>query len=242
MSVVLGCVQPAFLAWVPFFQRMAASDVFVYLDDVEFSRNSPHNRNRILSAHGPQLMTVPVRYRGHSHAFICNIEIAQLRDWQRKHLRSIEMNYHRAPYFRDLDNPLRKIYGAPWLRLGDLNVALLDLFRDYLGIRTPCFRSSQMHVEGSGNEKLVNLCRRVGAMRFLVKPGTEHYHPPDYFAERGIELNPFHYSFDPYPQSLPGFVPALSVLDYAMNCGPSSLGKSGDGTEGMTRASGRLES
>jgi hypothetical protein len=223
---VLGSVQPAYLAWIPFFQRMRESDVFVYLDDVKYSKNSFHNRNRISTAQGPIYLTVPVRYSGNSTATIQTIQIDNSIPWARKHWRSIVQNYAKAPFFSELAPRLEEdIYARSWTFLGELNVALAELFRKYLAIDTPCFQSSRLNAGGDGNEKLVNLCRELGADTFIVKPGTEHYHPREYFEARGVAFKYFTPAEMLYPQLHGNSVAGLSILDYAMNCGPGSLAK-----------------
>lgn len=105
---VLGSVQPSYLAWIPFYQRMCFSDVFVYLDDVQYSKNSFHNRNRIKTNQGPQTLTVPVLYKGNSGKHIKDMPINNETDWQKKHWRTIEQGYAKAPYFADLAPRLEK--------------------------------------------------------------------------------------------------------------------------------------
>ena len=221
---VLGSVQPAYLAWIPFFQRMAQSDLFVYLDDVKYSKNSFHNRNQIKTPQGPAYLTVPVLYFGHSDATIEEIGIDNTSPWARKHWRTIVQSYSKAPYFSVLAPRLEAdIYSHRWTTLGTLNVALAELFREFLGIATACHQSSRLRVEGEANEKLVNLCRTLGADGFIVKPGTEHYHPREHFEPHGIGFQ--HFTPEPlvYPQLHGEFVRGLSILDYAMNCGPGSF-------------------
>jgi hypothetical protein len=221
---VLGSVQPAYLAWVPFYQRMCESDVFVYLDDVKYSKNSFHNRNRIKTAQGSVMLTVPVKYSGNSSATIRDISIDNSTPWARKHWRTISQAYGKAPYFDSLGPQLEEqVYTRQWASLGELNVALAELFRSFLAIETPCYRSSQLQVSGQGNEKLVNLCRELGADTFIVKPGTESYHPREYFEAHNIGFKYFTPESRSYPQLHDGFLPGLSILDYAMNCGPGSL-------------------
>jgi hypothetical protein len=217
--MILGCVQPAYLAWLPMFKRMRISDVFVYLDDVEYSKNSPHNRNRIKTPNGPIFLTVPVQYKGHSRSSINDIPIANHGDWAHKHWRSIEMNYSKAAFFPELAPVLKPLYERRWERLGDLNIALIEAVKDFLGIKTPCYRSSELSVEGRSNEKLVNLCRKMGADKFVVKPGTEDYHPTEFFASRGVGFEYFDYRVPEYAQLYGGFTQGLSALDFAMNCG-----------------------
>src|SRR5690606_30544802 len=108
---------------------------------------------------GPLLLTVPVNYSGHSKETIAHIPLATNTNWAQKHLRSIEMTYAQAPHFGELMPGLTDIYRSKPRSLGDLNVALLELFRKFFGIATPCYRSSELPVGHlHGNEKLVVLC------------------------------------------------------------------------------------
>ena len=88
MSFVLSCVQPTYLSWIPLFKRMAEGDIFVYLDDVEYSKNSFHNRNYIKGPQGKILLTVPVKYKGYSHKYISQIQIHDKINWQKFPLES----------------------------------------------------------------------------------------------------------------------------------------------------------
>src|ERR1051326_2542715 len=90
---VVGIVQPTYLPWLPFFERMARCDVFILLDDVQFSKNSPHNRSAILGSNGPVKLTVPVRSAGRFGIAINRIEIDGGTPWQRKHWKTIEQHY-----------------------------------------------------------------------------------------------------------------------------------------------------
>jgi len=221
-SLVLGSVQPAYMAWVPFYQRMIESDVFVYLDDVEFSKNSFHNRNKIKTAQGPVYLTVPIQYKGNSNSSIKEMPIDNKKPWRKKHWQTILQNYSKAPFFPDLGPLLKEqIYDCEWIYLGDLNVTLLELFREFLKINTPCYQSSKLTVIGESNEKLVNLCHKLGAELFIVKPATDHYHPKTFFESHKIGFKYFNQNLMPYPQLHGSFIPGLSILDYAMNCGPN---------------------
>lgn len=221
--MILGCVQPAYLAWIPFFKRMQMSDVFVYLDDVQYSKNSFHNRNRIKTASGDLLLTVPVLYKGSSKEYICNTRINNKVPWAKKHWRSIEINYSKAKYFNDLAPKLYEIYSNDWEIISDINITLIEFFKSYLGISTPSFISSKLSLEGQANIKLVNMCKSLKAEYFIVKPGTEGYHPPDIFAANGIAFKYFIWQPESYKQLYGDFVSGLSILDFAMNCGPNSM-------------------
>ena len=72
----------------------------VLLDSVQFERQSWQQRNRIKTPSGLQWLTVPVVFHGHFGQKILEVEI---RDpaFCRKHLRAIELNYRRTPFFQE---------------------------------------------------------------------------------------------------------------------------------------------
>jgi hypothetical protein len=221
----LGCVQPSYLSWMPLFDRMAMSDVFVHLDDVQYSKNSFHNRNRIKTPNGDLTLTVPVLYSGNSKAHINEIEIDYAKPWRKKHWKSIEMSYSKAPFIDELGSMIKGALFSEWVHLADLNIALIELLKDYMGIKTPTYRSSEMPVIGESNEKLVNLCNHLGADLFVVKPNTEDYHPKSEFEPNGVGFDYFTPPVREYPQLHGEFIPHLSALDFAMNCGSNCYSK-----------------
>ncbi len=221
--MILGSVQPSYLAWIPLFERMKMSDVFVHLDDVEYSKNSFHNRNHIKTSQGDMILTVPVLYTGHSKTFINEIQIDYTKPWQKKHWKAIELAYTKAPYFREVGPRVREMLFTHWKNLADLNIAIIAFLKGYIGIHTPTYRSSEINVGGLANEKLVNMCKKFSADYFLVKHNTEDYHPKEYFSKYGIAFTYFNPPQRQYPQLYGSFIPNLSALDYAMNCGPNSF-------------------
>ncbi|MEI7752425.1 MAG: WbqC family protein, partial [Candidatus Omnitrophota bacterium] len=61
--MIIGILQPGYLPWLGFFEQMSRSDVFVIYDDVQYDKEGWRNRNRIKSANGIQLLTVPVHVK-----------------------------------------------------------------------------------------------------------------------------------------------------------------------------------
>ncbi len=218
--MILACVQPSYLAWIPLFKRMQLGDVFVYLDDVQYSKNSFHNRNYIKTSKGKELLTIPIKYKGHTNDYICNMPINNDHPWKKKHWRSIQINYSKAKYFYELKDIIyNEIYDRPWEKLGELNIAYIEIFKNYFDIPCETYKSSEFKLKSSGNQKLVDLCNNLGADTFLVKPGTQHYHPEDFFGKQNIKLLQFQSVPINYNQQYGEFIPDLSALDYAMNCG-----------------------
>ena len=52
------------LPWRAWFDMLRQADVLVLLDNVQYARRDWRNRNRIRTAQGPQLLTVPVEVEG----------------------------------------------------------------------------------------------------------------------------------------------------------------------------------
>ena len=102
-------------------------------------------------------------------------------------------------------------------------VSDIEKIRKYLNISCDTYRSSQLGIESRGNQKLVDICNLLGADSFIVKPGTEHYHPQNFFRGEGIRLVNFQSEPLEYPQQYGEFISNLSALYYIMNMGPNKI-------------------
>src|ERR1043165_8343024 len=100
--------QPHYLPWLRYFEKIARSDVFIVLDDVQYEKNGFQNRNRIKTAQGWTYLTVPVKKP--TLRPICQIEVDNQTHWWEKHLRALEMCYRRAPYFERYWPELSAVY------------------------------------------------------------------------------------------------------------------------------------
>ena len=45
--------QPAYLPWLGYLDKIKRSDIFIFLDTVQFEKNSFTNRNKIKTKNGP---------------------------------------------------------------------------------------------------------------------------------------------------------------------------------------------
>jgi hypothetical protein len=155
--MILSIHQPAYLPWLGYFDRIARSDKFVYLDNVQFERNSFINRNRIKTPHGPIWLTIPVRLKEHFNKTIADIEIDARQNWKRKHLWSIEQNYRHAPDFTKKFNRLAAIYDTDVPRLSDFCFSQLLFWLGELEITTPILRASALPVIGHKSELILTM-------------------------------------------------------------------------------------
>jgi hypothetical protein len=217
MNKILCCLQPTYLPWIPFFERILISDIFIILDDVEFSKNSNHNRNHIKNNSNKQMLTVPVKYK--NRIKIKDIQIDNSKNWKKKHWSSIKQSYSKLKFFKGIEEDLEEIYSQDWDYLSQLNIKIIKLFLKYLNINKEIFLSSELNIDGSANVKLINLCKYFNAKTFIVKKNTENYHPKEIFLKNDIQFKYFSNKILKYNQSGNNFIPNLSILDYISNCG-----------------------
>lgn len=221
-NCTLVVLQPGYLPWLGFFDQMLRSDIFVLYDDVQFDKNGWRNRNRIKSPAGSHWLTVPVRVSSLSQR-IFEIEIDERQPWARKHVGTIRQFYAKAPYVRRYLPELEELLaGRRWERLVELDIAVIELFCAWLGIKRRLARSSELGVEGERSERLLNLCRHFGAHRYLSGNAAQSYLDLELFAAHGVEVEWQNYRHPIYPQQHGEFVSFLSALDLLLNCGDES--------------------
>jgi hypothetical protein len=218
-------MQPAYLPWLGYFERILMSDVFIVLDHVDIDRNSKTkfaNRNRIRTGEGWQWLTVPVVTKGVESLRLCDLRLEEDARWQHKHLASIQHAYAKSPCFDNHIGFLRDLYGSPWDKLAPLCDALLDWLLDTLAIRTRVLRSSQMDIPGQKDELIRNHCLAVGADTYISGPFGRDYLDLPAFEAAGIEVRFHDYKHPEYSQAYPGFEPYMSAIDLLFNHGSQS--------------------
>lgn len=220
--MIVSINQPAYLPWLGYFHRIAASDLHVVLDDVQFERNSFTNRNKIRTAQGDTWLTVPVHLDGHTSGTIADVQIAN-GSWARKHVRTLEASYGRAPHWAAHQGLPQVIAGQDWPQLLPLLDATTDYLLDALGIRTRIVRSSDLATMGKKGDKVLQTCQAVGATTYLSGALGRHYLDLEAFRAAGIRVVFQHYHHPAYQQSHEPFVANLSAVDLLFNQGPQSL-------------------
>lgn len=220
--MVVGIHQLHYLPWLRYVEKIVHSDVFVVLDDIQFSKNGWQNRNRLKTAAGSTLLTVPVRARAGQS--LDEIRIHNGVDWRRKHWRTLEQSYRKAAFFGELAPFLEEVYARDWEYLNDLNRFMLDRFLEILAVETPVVYASELDLDGTATERLVNIIRAVGGDTYYTGAyALDTYLDRDELDRSGIKLRVQEWTPPVYPQLHGDFVPDLSVVDILMNCGRDSL-------------------
>lgn len=218
-------LQPSYLPWRGYFDLVHEADVFVFYDDVQYDKHGWRNRNRIKTSSGTQWLTVPVLSKGNVSAGVTikDVGIAWTQDWAKKHLSTIRQAYARAPFFKDVLPLVEGLFSKRHERLVDLTVETTIALAEALGItRTRFVRSSELGIEGGKTERLVRLCRHLGADRYLSGPSARDYIEASLFADAGIALDYKAYDYPEYEQLHPPYDPQVSILDLLFMKGPDA--------------------
>lgn len=212
--------QPQYLPWLPYLEKIEESDVFIFLDTVDFQKNGLQNRNQIKTAQGAHWLTVPVKQQLGQK--IQDVVIDNSIDWRRKHWQTIRQSYTKASFFKAYEQDIEGLYAREWGGLNELNIELTTLMLSWMNIRTHIMRSSQMKATGIASDLVLNLCLEVGSNRYLTGIGGKNYLDSESFRKAGVEIV-YRPSSLPvaYPQLFPraGFINHLSALDIVVNCG-----------------------
>lgn len=217
MRVVIN--QSNYIPWKGYFDLIHDADVFVFYDDVQFTKNDWRNRNKVKSPSGLQWITIPVGTDLNKR--ICDVKMNESH-WQGTHWKTLVQLYDKAPFFNTYRSFLEDVYlNREWQNLSHLNQFLIQTIANkWLGIQTTFRQSSDFPSVGKGQERVMNLLKSVKADTYVSGPAGKAYLDPVRFREAGIELVWKDYSGYPEcPQFHPPFEHAVTILDLLFHVG-----------------------
>lgn len=213
----LAIMQPYFFPYIGYFQLIAASDVFVLHDDVQYIKGGWVNRNRILLDGTDRMITFPVQ----KDAFDLPINARHyVEDKQARKdiVNLVRQGYAKAPCYREVFPLIQELLMFEDRNVARFNENLIRRICDHIGIHTRIITSSGMDKDDSlaGEQRVLEICKRLGATDY-TNPigGTELYHPHT-FQQHGITLRFLEAQNERYAQKDDKWVPFLSVIDVMM--------------------------
>jgi hypothetical protein len=227
--MIVSAHQPVYLPGIIFFNKLALSDACMLLPHCQFVAHSWHQRNRIRSGDQALWLTVPVN--ASFGQAIAEATPAKL-NWRRKHLASIRQAYGKRPFFDAYFPELERLLNDDYPNLADLDIRLISRLCEWLGILTPLHDSRNHGFELHKTELLIEVCRCLGADRFLSNIGSADYVVESLMAAQGIAHHWQRFIHPDYAQGQ-GFLPDLSAIDLLFNVGP--------GAADIVRRSGRID-
>lgn len=219
----IAIMQPTWLPWSGYFDLIDQVDLFVFLDSVQYTSRSWQCRNRVRTRKGLEWLSVPVRASRTEGTTLAEATVLPGRSRVRKWSRMLEQAYARAPA---VDAELPPIIDA--LRtvrdgesLASVNIRLINRLAKRLEIETPTIRATSLPDFPGRVDRLVDICRHLGADTFVTTPGTAAYIRPERskFQDVGVALVFHRFDHPVYRQCHAPFMAYASVLDLLLNCG-----------------------
>lgn len=224
--MIVAAHQPHFLPWAGYLAKVAAADLFVVMDDLQYEAQNFQNRNRMKLNHGAAWLTVPLQ-RGPQSERICDKRIqnggSPKEHWQRRIFQALRIHYGAAPFWSTYEPALAELFTRPWERLLALDLCSLRLHLDWFGIRTKVVLASSLGLSGEKTHRIEAMCRAVGADVYLSGGGgSRGYLDVAQLRRAGVTVRWQTFQHPVYAQRYPalGFISHLGALDMLLNCGP----------------------
>lgn len=180
------------------------------------------NRNRFKNDQGTLWMTIPVWKKGLGFQRIDQVRICREGRWIGKHFTSLQSAYAKAPFFRDHLGFLEGIFSDMPEMLLDLNLRIIRYLNAQLDIGARMVLLSELQIEAKEPQLSLEICRTLGASRFLALNSVRRHLPEETFLQAGVTLTFLNPRPCEYPQLWGGFIGNLSALDLLFNCGPGA--------------------
>jgi hypothetical protein len=210
------------MPWLGYFDKIVRSETFVFLDNVQFKKNEFQNRNKIKTAQGWMWLTVPVLYKYPEH--IDEVKINDRTEWRKKHVRTLAINYQKAPYFHEFFPEVEQFYAGNSEFVSEVNRESVLMLLGMLGAHKKTEVASALgHLPEEPSERLAVICESLGADTYLSGAGGRAYLDLEPFNKKGIAVVFQAFKHPVYPQLYGDFIPNLSLLDLLFNCGRDSL-------------------
>lgn len=216
--------QPNYFPWIGYFHKILKSDMFVFLDNVEYTPGFI-NRNRIKTKDGWIWLTVPIIREHSSHTNINEIKIDNSKKWKKRHWNSIQTYYGGTEHFKEFKTFFNEFYSTDWKDLSAMNIFAIKELSKILGIESEFVKSSDIEgIQGTGTELLVNLCKKLGVDEYISGEGGKDYMELDKFESGGIKISFQKIEYPTHKQMFsPPFVKNLSIIDVVLNEGHKTL-------------------
>ena len=209
----VAIIQSNYIPWKGYFDIINYVDIFIFLDNVQYTNRDWRNRNRIKTANGTKWLTVP--NNGTQSMLIKDVRIDNTQKWQNKHYNTLLSSYKKCPHFQDYAYLIQDVYTKKdWESLSELNQYFVKEISKCLHINTIFLSSNEVSFEDGKNERLIKNIKSIGGDYYVSGLAAKSYIDEGLFKKEGIGLEFFHYPpYPPYDQPFGDFDHCVSILD-----------------------------
>lgn len=224
--MVLSVHQPQYIPWLGYFDKIAKSDAFVFLDLVQYKPREFENRNKIRTKDGWIWLSVPIASKGKGRQRISDCVIDNELPWRRQHWNSLKTWYGKARFFQEHGPFFEKLYAREWQKFIDVSVEIITYCLKELRIETPVYFESRLETSSMATDRIIELCGKLHAQAYLSGAGGKDYLEEEKLDKAGVKLIYQDFVHPVYHQQFMkdgnDFISHISALDLLFNEGPAS--------------------
>ena len=180
--------QPNFFPWLGYFYKIAQSDTFVFLDDVQFPRGNRGcvvNRALVLTSDKKCWLTMPIKKHSSGDKIL---DIGLGENALDSVLKKIHLYYGHLPYFSEVMEKLNNSFAIEIHNISAFNISIIKNICENLNIYTKFIKSSELNVLGYKQEKIINLVKKLNGTLYISGEGAKKYQDEINFTENNISL------------------------------------------------------
>jgi len=215
-------MQPTYLPWSGYFNLIYTTDIFIFLDDAQYSKGSWHNRNLIINNSKRTWITIPVK----KHNLKTNLNKIYLYDLEKskkEHINLLKQSYYRHPFYDSVEEIFNFFLTVKTNILSELNIILIKFICEKLFIKNKFIQSSDLEVKTQKRtDKLIGILKNFNVTEYLSPQGSMAYLLDDNFYNKTeINLKFSNFKTREYPQhyNKNSYFDKLSVIDVIGNLG-----------------------
>lgn len=211
--------QPNFFPWIGYFDKIARSDVFVFLNQVDYEKSGHSmqcytNRVAVLDKNNAKKNILCPVVREHGPQKIDTVRIKPDIDWKIDVITTIKNNYEDAPFKDETYGLLDSIWNYKTDYLSEFNINAVTVISDALRLDTKIVRQDELDTHYHSTELLAEITNKVGCSHYLYGGGGSKYQEERYFDEHHVVAVPQGFIPWEYKQrDNNSFVGGLSILD-----------------------------
>jgi WbqC-like protein family len=217
MKIVIS--QSMFFPWVGLLEQIRLADIYVYYDDVQFSKGSFVNRVQIKTDRGQQWLTVPILQNfGQS---IAEVAIDYRQNWQERHIQILRRAYDRANFRDEMLALVTDLYQQNHTNIGALSRASLQSIVQYFGLEKgrQFVDVATLNIAGNSSRRVLDVVMALQGTQYITGHGAAKYLDHSLFETAHIDVQYMEYQKKQYSQLHGEFTPFVSCLDLIANCG-----------------------
>ncbi|MDA7490998.1 WbqC family protein [Synechococcus sp. AH-707-M23] len=214
--------QPMYFPWYGHLEQLKHCDIYVFYDDVQFSKGSVFNRIQLKNANSQTWMTVPL-ISGDLSLNINQRYPDERKNWRKQHLKLFSDLYSSAPFYKLAFDMLQSVLDGHPVggSLSLLSEASTKALAVAFGLNHVEYkRSSELDITGKSSQRVADICSSLNATHYITGHGASKYMNHTLFDKREIQVQYISYGLKSYPQKTgTQFLPYVSALDCIANCG-----------------------